>query len=78
DAELTRLAETGGGEYFRAIDFDSLKKVYEQIDAMERTEVDVERFVRYEEQFAPFVLIGLALLALEQALRWTRLAVLSN
>jgi Ca-activated chloride channel family protein len=76
DAQLTRLAEQTGGLYFRATDFDSLKKVYRQIDEMERTAVDTERFLRFEERFAPVLLAGLILLLLERALALGRLSVL--
>lgn len=76
DEQLGRLAKQTGGEYFRATDFHSLKKVYEQIDAMERTEVETERFLRYEERFFPFLAVGLLLLILERALALGRLSVL--
>jgi Ca-activated chloride channel family protein len=76
DAQLGRLAEQTGGVYFRATDFHSLKKVYEQIDTMERTEVETERFLSFEERFFPFLAAGLLLLALERALALGRLSVL--
>lgn len=78
DAELTRLAEKTGGVYFRATDFDSLKQVYAQIDKMERTAVDADRFLRYDEKFMPFLLAGLILLLLERGLALGRLSVLTG
>lgn len=76
DEQLGRLAALTGGEYFRATDFDSLRKVYEKIDAMERTPVETERFLRYEERFLPFLAAGLLLLILERALALGRGSVL--
>lgn len=78
DGELTRLAELTGGLYFRATDFDSLKKVYAQIDELERTVVEEERFLRFEERFAPWVWAGLLLLGIERILGLTRLAALTG
>jgi Ca-activated chloride channel family protein len=72
DAMLTRVAETTGGRYFRATDFASLKRIYEDIDAMEKTEVDVEQYTRYEEKFAPFVILALGCLCLERLLGLSR------
>jgi Ca-activated chloride channel family protein len=65
---LAGVAETTGGQFFRATDTASLESVYAQIDRMERTERSLERFESYDEQFALFVLPGLALLALELVL----------
>lgn len=70
---LTRVAKATGASYFRATDLKSLEKIYEQIDAMEKTEIEVDRFTRFEERFAGWLLAGLALLALERLLALTRL-----
>lgn len=68
EASLRRIAETTGGRYFRATDLKSLERIYEEIDALERTEIEVEQYTRFEERFAPWVLAGLALLGLERLL----------
>lgn len=73
EAMLKRIAEITGGTFFRATDFEMLSQVYEQIDAMEKTEIELAEFTRFEERFAPFLLACLALLALEQILSLTRL-----
>lgn len=70
---LQQIADITGGMYFRATDFDSLQNVYREIDQMERTEIEVERFKRYKEAFAPFLIVGLGLLLLEKLLALTRL-----
>lgn len=73
EASLTAIADTTGGRYFRAADFTALEEVYARIDEMETTRVDVRNFTRYEEWYAPFAALGLALLFLEQGLALTRL-----
>lgn len=73
EASLTRIAATTGGRYFRAADFKALEEVYDQIDRMEKTRVDVRTYTRFEERFAPFAVLGLILLVLEKVMALTRL-----
>lgn len=70
---LRRMAAETGGEYFRATDKEGLQQVYEQINRLEKTEVEVISKTRYEERFLPFVMAALLLLALEVILRYTLL-----
>lgn len=70
---LKKMAELTGGKYFRARDRDSLKSVYREIDEMERTEIEIEQYTRYEEKFLPFAVIGILLLLLERILGLGRL-----
>lgn len=65
---LSAIAEQTGGEYFRATDRESLEAIYEQIDELETTEIDVQSFTRYGELFHFPLLLGLALLLLEVGL----------
>ncbi|TWT49100.1 von Willebrand factor type A domain protein [Rubripirellula amarantea] len=46
---LTSIANLTGGKYFRATDTDSLKQIYAEIDELERTEFETDRFVDYRE-----------------------------
>ena len=50
---------------------DSLREIYEQIDRMEKTEIESVKFVDYKEAFLPFVLTALLLIGLEMVLRET-------
>lgn len=71
DEELLRqIATETGGKYFRATDMTDLQKVYEEIDILEKTKVEVTRFVRYEEWYWPFVVLALGLLLLEMLIRY--------
>ena len=67
---LRKIAKDTGGEYFRATDKDALIDVYETINQLERTEIETNDFVNYIELYVTFVLIGLALLIIEQLLNY--------
>jgi Ca-activated chloride channel family protein len=70
---LREIASVTGGSYFRATDHRSLKKIYEEIDRMERTEVDVEHYTQFEPRHLPFLISGLLCLGLEKLLAMSRL-----
>jgi Ca-activated chloride channel family protein len=70
---LREMAELTGGRYFRATDRESLEAVFAEIDALETTEIQVENFTRYGEQFPPVLGAGLLLLLLEIGLGQTLL-----
>jgi len=65
---LREVAELTGGRYFRATDTESLTAIYAEIDELERTEVEIERFTQYGEEFALPLGIGFLLLMMELAL----------
>lgn len=58
---LEFIASVSGGRYFRARDAQSLQRIYEQIDRLERSPIRAQRFVRYRELYR--VPLGLALVA---------------
>ena len=62
---LKEIANKTGGKYFRADSPDTLKKIFGEIDQLEKTEVEVKKFVRRFEVFHLFVLPGLGLVLLE-------------
>ena len=70
---LTRIAEETGGKYFRAKDKEGLKTIYQEIDKLEKTKIEVTTYTRSTEKFFPFVVLALGLLALEMILRYTLL-----
>ncbi|MFC1808485.1 hypothetical protein ACFL0T_09015 [Candidatus Omnitrophota bacterium] len=61
------IASWTGAQYFRATDKDALKKVYEEIDRLEKIPMK-ERGYDYKELFRGFLIFGLFLLILEVAL----------
>ncbi len=68
---LKEIAAETGGKYFRAKDNDGLTKIYDDIDALEKSKVEISAITRYTEKFFPFVMAALALLFLEMLLRFT-------
>ncbi|MBO9199119.1 MULTISPECIES: vWA domain-containing protein [Niastella] len=72
DEKLLRMIATEtGGLYFRARDNESLKKIYLEIDKLEKSRIEVTALKRYTERFFPFALAAAALLFLEIILRYT-------
>jgi Ca-activated chloride channel family protein len=68
EATLTQVAETTGGRFFRATDSDSLRRIYEEIDRLERTTATMKRFEEYRELFFWPLAGALLILGLEIAL----------
>jgi Ca-activated chloride channel homolog len=69
---LAEMAGASGGRYYRAKDTDALRRIYTEIDRLERTPVRTRRYVRYSDWYLPFLLLGSALLVLEWLFRATR------
>ncbi|MGE5230915.1 MAG: VWA domain-containing protein, partial [Deltaproteobacteria bacterium] len=66
DEELLKeIAAETGGQYFRAKDSEALSRIFQQIDQLEKTPVSVTRYIRYDEETRPFILLGLFALGLE-------------
>ena len=70
-ADLEKIAADTGGFFRQATDANALQRVYEEIDKMERSDVESMRFVDYKELFTPFALAALVMIALEQLLNAT-------
>jgi len=68
---LQAVAETTGGLYFRATDTEGLARIYQEIDALETTEIEVQNFTTYGELFHFPLAAGLILLCLEVSLGQT-------
>jgi Ca-activated chloride channel homolog len=68
---LTTIADMTGGKYFRAKDEKELMDIYNEIDQLEKTEIESSRSVRVSEKFHPFALLAIIFLLLEMTLRFT-------
>ncbi len=68
---LRQIAHITGGEYFRATDTESLRKIYGEIDELEKTKIEVSHFTRHRELFPTFLAFGLIFLLLDLFLRNT-------
>lgn len=68
---LNEIADVTGGKYFRATNNKKLKEIYDEINKLERTEIEEIKFTTYDEKYRPLVLIALGLLFIEVVLRLT-------
>ena len=68
---LRKIADKTGAQYFRATDNASLKKIYAQIDKLERTAIEEERFTEYHLYYHLYVASALGWLMLALVLRAT-------
>ena len=71
EATLQEIAGITGGKYYRAEDTASLKEIYDEIDSLEKSNVEIERFTRYQELMGWVLLPALGLLLSEIVLRKT-------
>ncbi len=62
---LTAMAEMTGGKYFRATDNAKLKAIYDEINRLEKSKVEVFEHISYHELFLHWVLAALGLLLVE-------------
>jgi Ca-activated chloride channel family protein len=70
---LRKIASQTGGAYFRATDRESLQVIYQQIDRLEKSNVEVVTRTKFEEEFVWFIMAALLFLALDIILRYTYL-----
>jgi Ca-activated chloride channel family protein len=68
---LQSIANTTDGEYFRATDNEKLQQIYEQIDQLEKSKIEVKEFSRKQEEFQPFAWAALALVILGLFLKFS-------
>jgi Ca-activated chloride channel family protein len=68
---MQEIATITNGKYFRATDNKKLEAIYDEIDRLEKSKITENRFMMFDEQFRPWLLIGLFLLALEMILSRT-------
>ncbi len=59
---LKQIAELTGGKFFRAYDPESLKNIYQEIDKLEKSKIEVKRRILYKENFYSYLLAGSILL----------------
>ena len=62
---LKAISDMTGGKYFRATDKDKLKAVYNEINQLEKSKIEVTEHISYHELFLTWVLAALGLLMAE-------------
>lgn len=72
DEELLKeIATVTGGKYFRATNNKKLEEIYDEINKLEKTEVEEFKFYNYEEKYRSLILLAGLLLLIELLMRFT-------
>ncbi len=71
EALMKQIAKETGGQYFRANNTESLKKIYEEINQLEKTKIDEQKYINTDEKFRLFAIIAFVLLTIDIVLRKT-------
>lgn len=74
---LKEIASITGGKYYRAQNEEGLRSVFQEIDTLEKTLVEVKEYQRRPHRFYPFLMLGAAFFAFEFLLRTTWLKTLN-
>jgi len=69
---LTEVAALSGGQYFRATNTQALDSIYKRIDQLEKTNVEVRRYVNYTPYYLPFLILAIMAVMLEWSVRASR------
>jgi Ca-activated chloride channel homolog len=71
---LQQMADMTGGSYYWADSQGKLQQIYEEIDQLERTRIDVTEYTRKSDEYLPLVLLAFLLLGVEMVLKntWLR------
>ena len=68
---LRQIASTADGHFYRATNTDELKKIYKDIDQLEKSKMEIKKYSKRYEAFVPFTFVALFCLVLELLLRIT-------
>ena len=68
---LTQISEMSGGKYFRATDNSKLKEIYDEIDKLEKTEIEEFKYYSVDEKFRVFLIPAIILIVFELLMRFT-------
>ena len=71
EALLKEIANVTGGKYFRATNNRKLVEIYNEINKLEKTEIEEKKYYNYEEKYRPLVLLAGFLLIIELLLKNT-------
>ena len=71
EALLKEIAAKTAGQYFRATSNTKLEEIYEEINKLEKTDIEEFKYTNYNEMFRPWAIFALVLIAFEFLLRTT-------
>jgi Ca-activated chloride channel family protein len=72
EALLSEVSSLTGGKYFRATNEEALDSIYHQIDRLEKSNVEVKRYMQYTPHYLPFLILAVRALVSERARRASR------
>ncbi|MCM1320358.1 MAG: VWA domain-containing protein [Muribaculaceae bacterium] len=70
---LQQISDMTGGQYFRATDNATLQKVFNEIDKLEKSKIESDNYVRWQDNFTPWIAAALLLLLIAYVCRYTLL-----
>jgi len=70
---LRQIADMTGGKYFRATDAEALRRIYNEIDQLEKSKIRVHQYRQKAELFKPYLIVAVIMLLIEIVLAATRL-----
>ena len=73
---LTQIAHVTDGKYFRAVNNKRLEEVYESIDKLEKSKIEVKEYSRKNEEYLKWIVLGALLIVVEVLLRHTVLRII--
>ena len=68
---LKEIADVTGGKYFRATNNKKLEEIYNEINKLEKTDIQEIKYTTYDEKFRPLVILAGIFLMFELLLRYT-------
>lgn len=70
EASLKSIARQTGGEYFRALDENMLNDIFDEIDKLEKTKLDVQQYTQTDEDFMRWAWAAMILFMMELIMRY--------
>jgi Ca-activated chloride channel family protein len=71
EVTLQKIADATDGEYFRATNNTKLADIYQEIDKLEKSKIDVKEYSKKEEQYLKYAIAGAIMLLLALFLKTT-------
>lgn len=68
---LRQFADDTGGRFWRATTGDSLDQVFNEINRLEKTKIDINKYVKYEELFQKYLFYAILFILLGKFFEWT-------
>lgn len=71
ESTLKQIAQTTGGQYFRATNKKVLQEIFSEIDQLEKTQMDIRHFSHTEDNYMTWAWLAFAFVCIDLLLRYT-------